>query len=137
MNGIKKCMHIYGEKDMATHSVFWPGESRGQRSLGSCCPWGRTELAMTQETLHACMHWRRKWQPPVFLPGESQGLRSLVDCHLWGHTESDTTEVPQQQQHQIKSGSDQISHSVVSDSLRPHESKHARPPCPSPTPGVH
>ena len=24
-----------------------------------------------------------------------------------------------------------------SDSLRPHESQHARPPCPSPTPGVH
>ena len=33
--------------------------------------------------------------------------------------------------------SDQISCSVVSDSLRPHESQHARPPCPSPTPGVH
>ena len=33
--------------------------------------------------------------------------------------------------------SDQISHSVVSDSLQPHESQHARPPCPSPTPGVH
>ena len=31
----------------------------------------------------------------------------------------------------------QLSHSVVSDSLRPHEPKHARPPCPSPTPGVH
>ena len=28
-------------------------------------------------------------------------------------------------------------HSVVSDSLWPHESQHARPPCPSPTPGVH
>ena len=28
----------------------------------------------------------------------------------------------------------QFSHSVVSDSLRPHESQHARPPCPSPTP---
>ena len=28
--------------------------------------------------------------------------------------------------------SDQISRSVVSDSLRPHESQHARPPCPSP-----
>ena len=27
--------------------------------------------------------------------------------------------------------------SVVSDSLQPHESQHARPPCPSPTPGVH
>ena len=33
--------------------------------------------------------------------------------------------------------SDQISRSVVFDSLRPHESQHARPPCPSPTPGVH
>ena len=31
----------------------------------------------------------------------------------------------------------QFSRSVVSDSLRPHESQHARPPSPSPTPGVH
>ena len=31
----------------------------------------------------------------------------------------------------------QFSHSVVSDSLRPQESQHTRPPCPSPTPGVH
>ena len=33
--------------------------------------------------------------------------------------------------------SDKISRSVLSDSLQPHESQHARPPCPSPTPGVH
>ena len=33
-------------------------------------------------------------------------------------------------------GSVQFSRSVVSDSLRPHESQHARPPCPSPTPSV-
>ena len=31
----------------------------------------------------------------------------------------------------------QFSHSVVSDSLQPHESQHARPPCPSPTHGVY
>ena len=31
----------------------------------------------------------------------------------------------------------QFSRSVVSDSLRPHESQHARPPCPSPTPRVY
>ena len=31
----------------------------------------------------------------------------------------------------------QFSRSVVSDPLRPHESQHARPPCPSPTPRVH
>ena len=37
----------------------------------------------------------------------------------------------------ISSPSVQFSRSVVSDSLRPHEPKHARPPCPSPTPGVY
>ena len=31
----------------------------------------------------------------------------------------------------------QFSHSVMSVSLRPHEPQHARPPCPSPTPGVY
>ena len=31
----------------------------------------------------------------------------------------------------------QFSRSVVSNSLRPHESQHARPPCPAPSPGVH
>ena len=31
----------------------------------------------------------------------------------------------------------QFSHSVVSDSLQPHEPQHTRPPCPSPTPAVH
>ena len=36
-----------------------------------------------------------------------------------------------------KLGSVQFSHSVVSDSLQPHELQHARPPCPSPIPGVY
>ena len=31
----------------------------------------------------------------------------------------------------------QFSRSVMSDYLRPHELQHARPPCPSSTPGVH
>ena len=34
-------------------------------------------------------------------------------------------------------GSVQFGCSVMSDSLQPHESQHARPPCPSPIPGVH
>ena len=36
---------------------------------------------------------------------------------------------------QVRSG--QFSHQVLSDSLRPQESQHARPPCPSPMPGVY
>ena len=41
------------------------------------------------------------------------------------------------QLHSSQFSSVQFSHSVVSDSLQPSESQHARPPCPSPTPGVH
>ena len=39
--------------------------------------------------------------------------------------------------HRNQFSSVQFSRSVMSNSLRPHESQHARPPCPSPTPGVH
>ena len=31
----------------------------------------------------------------------------------------------------------QVSHSVMSNSLRPHGLQHAKPPCPPPTPGVY
>ena len=39
--------------------------------------------------------------------------------------------------HVILKSSVQFSCSVMFDSLWPHESQHARPPCPSPTPRVH
>ena len=75
----------------------------------------------------------KKWQPtPVFLPRESHGQRILVSYTPWGCKELDITE---QLTYTIRS--DQISRSVASDSLRPHESQHTRPPCPSPTSGVH
>ena len=106
------CMH-WRRKWQPT-PVFLPRESRGQRSLVGCRPWGRIESDTTEATQHACMHWRRKWQPPpIFLPGEFQEQRSLVGCHLWGHTESDMTEVTQQQQQQQQEG-DQIL-DVISD----------------------
>ena len=38
---------------------------------------------------------------------------------------------------EISISSVQFSHSVVSNSLWSHESQHIRPPCASPTPGVH
>ena len=37
----------------------------------------------------------------------------------------------------VQFSSVQFSCSVMSDSLWPHELQHARPPCPSPTPGIH
>ena len=50
---------------------------------------------------------------------------SFIYAHAHSHT------------HTTGLSSVQFSRSVASDSLRPHESQHARPPCPSPTPGVH
>ena len=52
---------------------------------------------------------------------------ALIDC---GFQHKDNT-FPQ-----IEFSSVQFSHLVVSTSLRPYELQHARPPCPSPTPGV-
>ena len=49
------------------------------------------------------------------------GLRNCGTCIHWN----------------IQFSSVQFSRSAVSDSLRSHESQHAKPPCPSPTPGVH
>ena len=64
---------------MTPSPVFLPKEFHGQRSVVGCCPWGCTESAMPEATQHACMHWRRQWQPtPVFLPGESQGQRRVA-----------------------------------------------------------
>ena len=47
------------------------------------------------------------------------------------------TAVSGTQFYKLQFSSVQFSHSVVSVSLQPHESQHARPPCPSPAPGVH
>ena len=38
------------EKEMATHSRFFPGESQGQGSLVGCRFWGLTESDMTEVT---------------------------------------------------------------------------------------
>ena len=59
---------------MATH-LFLLRESCGQRSLVGCHLWGSAESDTTEVTYHACMHWRRKWQPTPVLPGESHGGR--------------------------------------------------------------
>ena len=53
----------------------------------------------------------------------------------WGNVQMPRTVFGMQEA--LSHPSVQFSRSVVSDSLRPHESQHARPPCPSPSPGVY
>ena len=74
------------------------------------------------------------------------GLSSLVFAHVRNHFRSSClhcyfSSFPTDSLALISernySYSVRFSHSLVSNSSRPHESQHARPPCPSPTPGVH
>ena len=81
--------------------------------------------------------WGRAQQTtPAFFPGESPGQRSLVEHTVHRITSSETwlfsTSVTL-----FLFCSVLFSRSVVSNSLRPHEPQHARPPCPSPAPRVH
>ena len=69
------------------------------------------------------------WKMPVNTFWKSIiGITVMAHLENWLHTCSEDA---------FLFGSVQFSRSVVSKSLRPHESQHARPPCPSPTPGVH
>ena len=84
-----------------------------------CKRWGLWEMMSWGQSSH-------EWDPCLYK--SSQRTRLLfLSCEgtakRWYKPGSDS--------------SDQISRSVMSDSLRPRESQHARPPCPSPTPGVH
>ena len=95
---------------------------------------------------------RRGWQRTRRLGGITDSmvmslsqLQEMVkDREAWhaaihGVTKSDTTEKLNSNNIHIyyQISSVLFSCSVMSDSLRPHESQHARPPCPSPTPGVY
>ena len=84
---------------------------------------GQVIVKSSDKTL---VHWRSKWQQtPVILPKQHYGLHEKAK--VWNQKMSSPGQF----------SSVQSSRSVVSDSLQPHESQPARPPCPSPTPGVH
>ena len=70
-------------------------------------------------------HWSGLPFPSPMHEKNLSGFQDLY-CLQFTFTESNVNEVV----------SAQFRRSVVSDSLQPHESQHARPPCPSPTPGV-
>ena len=81
----------------------------------------------TVKVLHSiCQHiwktqqWPQDWKRSVVIPIPKKGNAKEFSKKT-----------------SVQFSSVHFSHSVVSDSLRQHESQHARPPCPSPTPGVH
>ena len=89
--------------------------ARSQSTSSSASQWGDGALFKLGASLSLRRQREQRGLRGLWGPGLRFGIRFSV---LW-------------------TGSDQISRSAVSHSLRPHESQHARPPCPSPTPGVH
>ena len=88
------------------------------------------------------MPWSGKWQhTSVFLPEKFHEQKSLVGYSSWGRKESDMIELVRMHNVALtiflysNFSSVQFSCSVMSNSLQPHGLQHARPPCPSPTPG--
>ena len=72
--------------------------------------------------------WTVAHQTPLSMGFSMQEYWSGVPCPAPGNKLDHYT---------IILASVQFSRSVMSDSLRPHQSQHTRPPCPSPTPGVY
>ena len=98
--------------------------------------------------IHICSRLRNPESPlraTCSLQAHMQSRR--WNYHHSGHFPDEKTEVKRlnqahtakyvKRQNKPRVSSVQFSRSVVSDSLQPHESQHARPPGPSPTPGVH
>ena len=75
----------------------------------------------------------------IFSCWELQNYNSLMNNHQQENVGSHQKKIPMSKvkEEPQQDSSVQFSHSVMSDSLQPHESQHARPPRPSPTAGVH
>ena len=77
------------------------------------------------------LQWEQLYKSPRMFARKEK----LLNWVLFGKTKQNKTSLLTQKSFQFSSV--QFSHSVVSNCLWPHESQHTRPPCPSPTPGVH
>ena len=76
-----------------------------------------------------CLPAKKTWVPPL-IQEDPTGCRATKPSRY--NKGSHYNEKPMHHNYQ----SVQFSHSVMSDSLRPHESQQARPPCPSQTPSL-
>ena len=141
------------KKEMATHSstlawrIPWteepggllsmgsqrvsPSESSSPRRMSLLLTSSHSELCSVLQTDHMITHIH-------FFP--SLPFPCVSPSPTYSAVSIETSLFPRAFQNpriQVQFSSVQFSYSVMSDSLQPHEPQHARPPCPSPTPGVY
>ena len=102
---------------MAVNSGFCPGQNQARLGASS----------IPSKCTHSC--WQQ--QPPPRRRAGVRGAGAGTQARAGVCTGVVLAGQPEPQFSSV-----QFSRSVVFDSLQPHESQHARPPCPSPTPGV-
>ena len=123
----------------STLNIRWKDWCWSSNTLSTWCKkpdagkdWGQEEKGMTEDEMAG---WHHRLNARVWVNSGScwwtgrPGVLRLMGSQRVRHnsvTELNWTEE-----------SETVSHSVVSHSLRPHESQHTRPSCPSPTPRVH
>ena len=120
-------------RDFLSETTFSPSEKE-TNTFSSCC--SRNNLA----TIRASFQFRNHHEK-TFVDTAWRGLSKCLvvkSAIVELSTESDERGRRGGQRQTLPHFSSvQFSCSVVSDSLQPHELQHARPPCPTPTPGVH
>ena len=115
------------------HDMKYPDMQTLKRNDTNELTYKRERDSQTQRTnlwlsVHTTIFKMNNQQEPTVQPMElcSMLCGSLEGRGVWGELIYIYTHI-----------SVQFSHSVVSDSLRPHELQHPRSPCPSPTSRVH
>ena len=112
-----------------------PGNSRDAHVCSFCCLpfiWPPCKTALGFTGFHSFIYLtnppyarhcsNEQWSPPLWSLHFKSGKQTIKRQTHWVNWTVCSV---------------QFSRSVVSNSLRPHESQHTRPPCPSPTPRVY
>ena len=101
---------------------------------------GTTHSCCFNPSSHRVKKWRIDWETQMMRSYHTacqQHWNCVFSPMIWGRRQEERTG-PRSFYSLINLFSSvQFSHSVVSDSLQTQELQHARPPCPSPTPGVY
>ena len=117
-------------KELAHWKRPWCWEGLGAGEEGDDWGWDGWMASLTR--------WREsEWTPGVVMDREAwrAAIHGVAKSQTW--LSNWTTTKRRKRKNTHKHSSVQFSCLVVSDSLRPHELQHARPPCLSPTSGVY